>query len=278
MTVWDKRRTARPRLVAAGDPPLYRLARALLASGLRLYGRYDLRGTANLPPSGAAIVVSNHPTDFDPIILGVGFARQLHFMADVVQFRRGFVGRVIPHLGAFAVNKGSADRDGLRTALGLLAAGEVVALFAEGDLYDDGTLHPFQPGVGYLAEASGAPVVPAAITGALGVRDRRWLGRPTVRLDVGEPIVFDATAARGRARWVERAGRIEAAVRELRERGLPAAGRDGTRRPPRRHGGDGPPVRAATDPDRATATFRRAAGPSRRRSSGCRNPDWDRRS
>lgn len=190
----------------------------------------------HLPASGPAIVVSNHPTDFDPIILGVAFARPLHFMADVVQFRRGFVGRVIPHLGAFPVSKGVPDRAALRAALDLLGAGEVVALFPEGDLFADGTLHPFESGIGYLAAASGAPVVPAAITGARGVGDRRWLSRPTVRLTVGAPVDFDGIGAHGHAAWSRRASRVEAAVRELREQGLLAERCDEACRPRGRSG------------------------------------------
>jgi len=213
------RATRRLPLYVEDDPPLYKVARGLLTSGLRLYHRYELSGVEHLPDSGPAIVVSNHPSDFDPIILGVAFARPLHFMADVVQFRRGFVGRVIPHLGAFPVSKGAADRAALRAALDLLRAGEVVALFPEGDLFTDDALHPFEPGIGYLAAASGAPVVPAAITGAHGIADRRWLSWPTVRLTVGEPVDFDGVDGRGHVAWARRTDLVEAAVRRLREQG-----------------------------------------------------------
>ena len=258
----DRVARARPPLFVAGDGPLYRFARALLSSGLRLYGRYDLRGAERLPASGPAIVVANHATDVDPIVLGLAFARPLRFMADAVLFRRAFVGRVVPRLGAFPVNTGDLDRRALGTALELLAAGEVVALFPEGALYGDGSLHPFHRGVGYLAAASGAPVVPAAITGALRVPDRRWLRRPTVRLDVGEPVVFDGAVGQGPAGWIERTARVESAVRELLERGLRAgrsesavgALRPGTADAPARAvRGRGRPRQAAGERDRTPA-------------------------
>ena len=243
-----RRVTRRLPFSVADDPPLYKVARGLLTSGLRLYHRYELRGVEHLPAVGPAIVVSNHPTDFDPVILGVAFARPLHFMADVVQFRRGFVGRVIPHLGAFPVSKGVPDRAALRAALDLLAAGEVVALFPEGDLFTDGTLHPFEPGIGYLAAVSGAPVVPAAVTGARGAGDRRWLSWPTVRLTVGAPVDFGGIGAHGHAAWSRRASRVESAVRELREQGLLAERCDEVR--PRR-GGSGGAGRGEPRPARA---------------------------
>ena len=206
-------------LYVPSDPLLYKFARGLLTSTLRLYRRYEATGVWHLPATGPAIVVSNHPSDFDPIILGVAFPRPLHFMADVTQFERGFVGRVIPHLGAFAVRKGEPDRDGLHTAFELLAAGEVVALFPEGDIYVDGTMHPFERGIGYLAAASGAPVVPAAITGSYALTDGRWLRWPTIRLTVGEPVDLDGVEGRSHIAHARRASLVEAAVRELREQG-----------------------------------------------------------
>jgi 1-acyl-sn-glycerol-3-phosphate acyltransferase len=212
------------------DLTLYKFARGLLSGGLRLYHRYDVSGAGHLPASGPAIVVSNHPSDIDPMILGVGFGRPLHFMADVVQFQRSFVGRVIPHLGAFPVRKGHPDRGALRAALDLLAAGEVVALFPEGDLYADDTMHPFERGIGYMAEASGAPIVPAAITGSYAITDARWLHLPTIRLTVGEPVEFGGIEGRGREACARRASLVEAAVRELRERGELAGREEAARR------------------------------------------------
>ena len=220
----------RPPQYVSSDLSLYRFARGLLAGGLRLYGRYEPTGAWRLPASGPAIVVANHPSDIDPIILGVAFSRPLRFMADAVQFRRGFVGRVIPRLGAFPVRKGKADRAALRTALDLLAAGEVVALFPEGDQYSDGTMHRFERGIGYLAAASGAPVVPAAITGSYAISDRRWLAWPTIRLTVGEPVDLGGLDDRGHDACARRADLIEAAVRELREQGELAEQRDAARR------------------------------------------------
>jgi hypothetical protein len=87
MSLRDMRAAAHLPISVADDPPLYAFARALLSTGLRRYGRYDLCGAGRLPALGPAIVAANHPTDFDPIILGLAFDRPLCFMTDVVQFR-----------------------------------------------------------------------------------------------------------------------------------------------------------------------------------------------
>ncbi|HMK93599.1 MAG TPA: hypothetical protein VK576_11420, partial [Thermoleophilia bacterium] len=80
-----------------------------------------------------------------------------------------------------------------------------------------GRFRPFGRGVGFLALRSGAPVVPTAINGAVGVPDRRWLRRPAVRLTVGEPIDLSDIRGQGRAAYAEAAARVEAAVRALHD-------------------------------------------------------------
>ena len=204
------------RLRVPGDPWLYAFARALLVTAVQVYGRVCVFGAGNLPAAGPVIVVANHPSDVDPILLGVALPRTLHFMADAVQFRRGFVGPVIERLAAFPIHKGEPDRAALERALGLLAEGKVVVLFAEGDLYRRTKPSAFHSGVAFLAAHSGAPVVPVAIVGA----ERIWAdGRvhwPWLRLTVGQPIAFNG-APRGKASYARMAEELRDAVLRLHD-------------------------------------------------------------
>ena len=205
------------RLRVPGDPWLYAFARALLVTAVQVYGRVCVFGAGNLPAAGPVIVVANHPSDVDPILLGVALPRTLHFMADAVQFRRGFVGPVIERLAAFPIHKGEPDRAALERALGLLAEGEVVVLFAEGDLYRRADPTAFRSGVAFLAARSGAPVVPVAIVGA----ERIWAGGrvhwPWLRLTVGQPITFSG-APRSKVAYARMAEELRDAVIRLRDR------------------------------------------------------------
>jgi 1-acyl-sn-glycerol-3-phosphate acyltransferase len=202
------------KLRVSGDPWLYVVARLLLVGVVTAYGRVRMRGTGHLPAAGPAIIVSNHPSDVDPILLGVAFPRTLHFLADVVQFRRGFVGPVIERLAAIPVHKGTPDRAALEKALTVLAAGGVVVLFAEGDLYRQEAPVAFRSGVAFLAAHSGAPVVPVAISGA----ERLWSGGrphwPWISVDVGAPLSWDG-GPRGRAAYAAMATRLRDAVLRL---------------------------------------------------------------
>ena len=202
------------RLRVAGDPWLYAVARALMVAAVGAYGRVQVRGAGHLPAAGPAIVVANHPSDVDPILLGVALPRTLHFLADVVQFRRGFVGPVIERLTAIPVHKGTPDRAALEKALAVLAGGEVVALFGEGDLYRQEEPVAFRSGVAFLAARSGAPVVPVAICGA----ERLWsdgrLHWPWIYVNVGAPLFSDG-APRGRAAYDRMAAQLRDAVVRL---------------------------------------------------------------
>lgn len=197
-----------------GDPPLYAFARVVLSGAVHIYGRAEFLGLRHVPASGPALLVCNHPSDFDPVVLGIAIPRTLRFMGAGSEFRRVFVGRVIPRLGAFPVERGRVDRRALRTAIDLLAAGEVVAMFPEGD-DSPGPPASFENGVGFVAMRSGAPVVPAAIRGADGIVVRRRLARPPVRLRIGPPLDLAGISGPDRDVIREVTRRAEAAVGEL---------------------------------------------------------------
>jgi 1-acyl-sn-glycerol-3-phosphate acyltransferase len=202
------------RLRVPGDPWLYAVGRVLMVAAVRVYGRYCVVGAGNLPATGPAIVVANHPSDVDPILLAVALPRTISFLADAVQFRRGFVGPVIERLGAIPVHEGVPDRAALERALSLLAEGKVVGIFAEGDLYRRAEPSAFHPGVGFLAVRSRAPVVPVAISGAERIYADGRLHWPWVRLVVGRPVTF-AGAQRGKAAYARIAEELRSVVVRL---------------------------------------------------------------
>jgi 1-acyl-sn-glycerol-3-phosphate acyltransferase len=202
---------------ARGDPWLYAVARVLLVPLALLYGRLRVTGAGHVPRHGAVIVVANHPSDIDPILVAIAVRRPLRFMADAVQFERGFVGWAIRRLGAFPVRVGSPDLGAVRAALALLEAGEAVAVFPEGDVFHRAAPCEFHRGVGLLARRSGAPVVPVAIAGA----ERLWTGgrpnRPGIEVRFGPPRLADEMCGGGQSSTCV-TGALHAAVAELRSR------------------------------------------------------------
>ena len=204
------------RLRVPGDPWLYAVGRVLMVAAVRAYGRFRVAGAGNLPTTGSSIVVANHPSDVDPILLAVALPRTIYFLADAVQFRRGFVGPVIARLGAIPVYQGAPARAALERALSLLDEGKTVGIFAEGDLHRRATPAAFHSGVAFLAARSGAPVVPVAISGAERISAEGRLHWPRVRLTVGRPITVDG-GQRGRAAYACIAEELREAVVRLHD-------------------------------------------------------------
>ena len=167
----------------------YACVRALIRLIMALLTRTSVRGAANLPPSGAGIVVSNHIDAIDPGILVGALPRPIALMSKV-ENRRGALRLFMPLVGAFTVRRGAADRQAMQQAADVLARDELLCMFPEGTRSRDGRLGPAHGGAALLALKSGAPVIPVALTGTSRVFRRRfpWLGFPRVTVTVGQPF------------------------------------------------------------------------------------------
>jgi 1-acyl-sn-glycerol-3-phosphate acyltransferase len=145
--------------------PLYALVRGILTPFLRLWFRMHVSGAEHIPKEGAAIIAPNHKSFWDSFFIGVSTRRHLRFMGKTELFE-GPKGRLLVRLGAFPVRRGQSDEDALETARTILRQGGLLALFPEGTrVRDPDELGDPKRGAGRLALESGAPLVPAAITG-----------------------------------------------------------------------------------------------------------------
>jgi 1-acyl-sn-glycerol-3-phosphate acyltransferase len=176
--------------------PLYALVRGVVTPFLRLWFRMHVSGAEHVPETGAAVVAPNHKSFWDSFFIAVCTRRHLRFMAktELIEARYG---RMLVRLGAFPVRRGEADADALETARTILRQGGLLALFPEGTrIRDPDQLGDPRRGAGRLALETGAPLVPAAITGT----ERLFLGplpKPRrVQVAFAEPIpVAELTAS-----------------------------------------------------------------------------------
>jgi 1-acyl-sn-glycerol-3-phosphate acyltransferase len=174
-------------------------------------------GVENLPRRGPAIVISNHVSYMDAILLGSASPRPVHFivlqwMYDLLLLRWFYWG-----MGTVPVRAGT-DARGLRRAVRALSRGRVIGVFPEGTRSGDGRIQDAQPGAALLAALSGAPVVPAYIDGA---RDSLPVGgrfpRPArIHVRFGPPLLFPAgRGGRGREALADFARQMQEAIRTL---------------------------------------------------------------
>jgi len=150
-----------------------------------------------MPARGGALVVSNHQSYLDPILVALGTQRSIHPMARETLFRFPPFAMLIRSLYAFPVRRASADLGAIREAMRRLKDGAVVLMFPEGTRTRDGSIAPLQAGPITIAGRAGAAVVPVVIEGAFEAWPRTcWLPRPhQVRVAFGRPLSAEEVAA-----------------------------------------------------------------------------------
>jgi len=164
MTVEEAHRLAREKGVSR---PLYAVVRSLVVPFMRTWFRLRIDGREHIPPEGAAIVAPNHKSFWDSFFIGAATGRHLRFMGKLELFE-GPWGSLLVQLGAFPVRRGQSDEEALETAREILRQGGLLAMFPEGTrVRDPQELGSPRRGAGRLALETGAPVVPAAITGTV---------------------------------------------------------------------------------------------------------------
>src|SRR3989475_3846673 len=116
-------------------------------------------------------MVSTHVGAIAPAIIGAWAPRPVWFVGQVEPFK-GSWGWLMRGYHAFPVVRHSPDRTALRRAFDLLKQGSAVVLFPEGHRSENARLMRAEPGAGFIARRSGAPLVPIAITGSQNVIGR----------------------------------------------------------------------------------------------------------
>ncbi len=158
---------------------------------LWLLTRLVVEGLENVPAEGPFLLVSNHLCFIDPPFLGALLPRRIVFMAKEELFRHPILGPVVTWYGAFAVRRGQADRQALRTATEVLKSGGVVGMFPEGHRSKTGQMSRAFAGSALVAHMAKVQVVPVAVTGTEQINSPlSLLRRPKMTLRVGKPFTL----------------------------------------------------------------------------------------
>ena len=169
MTNEEAHRRARER---GPSKALYAVVRALVVAFMRVWFRLSITGAEHIPAEGAALVTPNHKSFWDSFFVGAATRRQLRFMGKSELFEGGR-GPLLVALGAFPVQRGTSDEEALETTRVILRQGGLLSLFPEGTrVRSADELGEPRRGAARLALETGAPLVPAAITGT----DRLFFG------------------------------------------------------------------------------------------------------
>jgi 1-acyl-sn-glycerol-3-phosphate acyltransferase len=150
-------------------------------------------GMENIPKEGAAVVMANHTSFLDGIILEMFPRRLVRFMTKNSQYKGAFVGWFLLKGGTFPVRRYTTDILAIRNAIRIIQQGHLMGIFPEGERSWDGRMLPMKRGAVRLILALGVPIVPVGVSGAYGLMPR-WthsIKRVPVTIRFGKPVQLD---------------------------------------------------------------------------------------
>jgi len=160
----------------------YRAALGIATPIVRLWGRLDVEGVEHIPADGPLLIVGNHDSYWDPVVIGLGAIRrrQIRALAKSSLWKVKGLNKVLDGMGQIPITRGSGDSGALDAAIAELRAGSCIGVFPEGTRSLGRTLRP-RSGLGRLVAAvPEAVVVPVAVTGTIDIT--RFPKRPRLHV------------------------------------------------------------------------------------------------
>lgn len=171
--------------------------------------RLEKSGLEHVPDEGAALIVANHVSLVDALVIAAAVRRPVRFVMDHRVFRLPVLNFVFRTGKAIPIASAKEDPEMMERAFAEVAralrAGDLVCIFPEGRITDTGEIYPFRPGVKRILEETPVPVVPVALRGLWGsffsrqggaAMTRPWRSRPfrKIGLAIGAPVAAAAAA------------------------------------------------------------------------------------
>jgi 1-acyl-sn-glycerol-3-phosphate acyltransferase len=179
-----------------------RFSGAVLRMAAACVTRVRLEGVGNIPSDGPLLVICNHSSNADGMLLMAyvvpAMRRPMRWLGKEEALRWPLFGWGMRQNGVFGVRRGAGDLEAFKLAKSVLDEGGVLTIFPEGTRSPDGALREAKEGATVLAVRSAAPILPIAIVGS----QRFWpkgklFPRPGRRMTVRVGETFTLTMPKG---------------------------------------------------------------------------------
>jgi len=139
---------------------------------IHTFYRVDKEGLEGVPEEGACVIVCNHVSYVDAVVIAACVRRPIRFVMDHRVFAVPLLNFIFRTMRAIPIAPAREDpalkESAFEEVAAALRAGEVVCIFPEGKITDTGELNPFRPGLQRILEQTPVPVVPMALRGLWG--------------------------------------------------------------------------------------------------------------
>lgn len=193
-------------MTAYSVPVGNRLARGILRPIFRLVfhiiSDVKIIGLENIPRQSAYIITINHISLFEPPLILAFWPTTPEAAGAIEIWSRPGQAILVRLFHGIPVHRGEFDRQALDTMIAVLKSGRPLLLAPEGGRTHELGMRKALPGVAYIADKTGAPVVPVGITGTTDdfIDQAIRLRRPRLEMRIGKPINLPVVEGKGAAR------------------------------------------------------------------------------
>jgi 1-acyl-sn-glycerol-3-phosphate acyltransferase len=175
------------------------IAKFVFRGVIRAMARVKIVGKENIPYGKSYVVAMNHVSIFDPPFVGAFWPEQLEIIGAIDVFSKPGQGLVLKMYGVIPVHRGDYDRPLLTKIVSILKSGIPLLIAPEGARSHDTAMRRAKPGIAYIVEQTGAPVLPV---GLIGTTEDFWRRasrgkKPSLEMRIGKPITLPLITAKG---------------------------------------------------------------------------------
>ena len=155
-----------------------------------------VKGIENIPTRGAALIVSNHVTWADAVLLSVATQRRIRFLMNRQIMEGNILTPIFRLMRAIPISADDSPREIAKSLKGARAAldeGALVCIFAEGAVTRNGNMRGFRPGLEFIMKRTDYPIIPAYIGGAWGSIFSYYYGRLVAAMPRAFPYPLSIT-------------------------------------------------------------------------------------
>lgn len=187
-------------------PVRFRLSRpalkVLFRQVFRILARVKVSGLENVPYGKPYVVAMNHISIYDPPLIAAFWPEVLEIIGASDVFSKPGQGQLLKLYGVIPVHRGEYDRALLQRIVSIISAGYPFLIAPEGGRSHVPAMRRALPGIAYIVEQTGVPVVPAGLVGTtedFWQRARRG-EKPSLEIRIGAPVILPPIDEKGAAR------------------------------------------------------------------------------